>query len=83
MNTLDRSTLCSGGAEKAQIAMQCSRTAPKSMNSRVVSVLCSRGGEEAIKCAKTTDIKILAHSPGILAPYTTIDNLLVDLCGKI
>ncbi len=83
MKTLDRSTLCSGGAEKAQIAMQCSRTAPKNMNLRVVSVLCSRGGEEAIKCAKFTDIKALAHSPGILAPYTTIADLVVDLCGKI
>ncbi len=83
MKTLDRSTLCYGGAEKAQVAMQCSRTAPKNMNSRVVSVLCSRGGEEAIKCAKMTDFNILAHSPGILAPYTTIDNLLVDICGKM
>ncbi len=83
MKTLDRSTLCSGGAEKAQLAMQCSKTASKTMNSWVVSVLCSSGGEEAIKCAKMTDVKLLAHSPVILAPYATIEYLLVDLCGKI
>ncbi len=83
MKTLDKATLCSGGAEKAQIAMQCSRAAPKKMNSRVVSVLCSSGGDEAIKCAKMTDVKLLARSPGALAPYATIEHLLVDLCGKI
>ncbi len=83
MKTLDRATLCSEGAEKAQIAMQCSRAAPPKMNSWVVLVLCSSGGDEAIKCAKMTDIRLLSRSPGALAPYATIDHLLIDLCGKI